>query len=470
MFGRGIALAILAGLAGVARAGGYVTVVASFDGFNGAGASGNVVVDTNGNLYGAADGGGASGFGTVWEVAKGSSTITDLGSFNGNNGANPFGAVTMDAQGNLCGTTLFGGSSWIPGSYFSGYGTVWEIAKGSNTITTLASFNGCNGSRPGGSVTTDAQGNLYGAASYGGASWIPGSNSSGSGALWELAKGSNTITTLAPFNGSNGSNPSVATLDSQGNLYGTTSNGGSNGFGTVWELAKGSNTITTLASFNSVPNGYNLVSDVTLDANGDLYGTTVFGGANNQGAVWELAKGSNTITTLASFGGPNTGIPPGYSPDSGVTLDAHGNLYGTTYLGGLYLHGTVWELAEGSNTIIPIAYFDGTNGSNPYAGVTLGADGNLYGATSNGGPSGSYPGFGTVFEIAPPFTQALVPEPSSLIMGLISLVLVGGTLVLQGRLGSGSKRVRTISLNRGQEKGLSVSSNHSDPFLIPKSF
>ena len=142
--------------------------------------------------------------------------------------------------------------------------------------------------------------------------------------MFELAAGSNTITALASFNFNNGANPTGGVaLDSAGNLYGTTQYGGSGYSGTVFEVAAGSNTITTLASFN-YENGANPAGAVVLDSTGNLYGTTQYGGNGDYGTVFELAAGSHIITTLASFNYDN-----GANPTGGVVLDSVGNLYGT---------------------------------------------------------------------------------------------------------------------------------------------
>ena len=320
-----------------------LTTLASFNGSNGNGPSG-LVLDGQGNLYGTTYLGGAANDGTVFEIAKGSNTITTLASFNGSNGKGPVSLV-LDGQGNLYGTTGYGGAA--------NDGTVFEIAKGSNTITTLASFNGTNGSYPYG-VVLDGQGNRYGTTEVGGAA--------NDGTVFEIAKGSNTITTLASFNGTNGSQPiGGVVLDGQGNLYGTTEWGGAANDGTVFEMAKGSNTITTLASFNGT-NGSHPFAGVVLDTQGNLYGTSEDGAAANDGTVFEIAEGSNTITTLASFNGTN-----GNYPVANVVLDGQGNLYGTASGGGASHDGTVFEMAKGSNTITTLASFNGTNGSYPRA-------------------------------------------------------------------------------------------------------
>src|SRR5262249_54913811 len=159
---------------------------------------------------------------------------TTLASFNGSNRDLPYGGLIMDSSGNLYGTTYAGGDF--------GLGAVFELAKGSGTITTLASFNVGNGSYTEGGVIMGGSGKLYG-TTYEGVY-------SGDGTVFELVKGSGTITTLASFNGSNGANPNGGLImDGSGNLYGTTVYGGTSAWGTVFELAKGSGTITALASF-----------------------------------------------------------------------------------------------------------------------------------------------------------------------------------------------------------------------------
>ena len=380
-----------------------ITTLASFDGTNGEAPVGSPVLDAQGNLYGTTNGGGAANDGTVFEIAAGSNTITTIASFNGTNGEYPLAGVVLDTQGNLYGTTEYGGDN--------GDGTVFEIAAGSNTITTIASFNSTNGAMPSGSLVMDAQGDLYGTTNGGG--------DNGDGTVFEIAAGSNTtITTLASFDGTNGEYPLAGVvMDAQGNLYGTTSSGGAANDGTVFEIAAGSNTITALASFNSSINGANPQTGVVMDAQGNLYGTTSIGGANGSGTVFEVAKGSNTITTLASFNSTNSAVSgnlswiPFGTQDPGDTsiwptslvLDAQGNLYGTTFYGGANDDGTVFEVVKGSNTITTLASFNGTNGANPAGGLVLDAQSNLYGTTWTGGtinedygPNGD----GTVFEVA----------------------------------------------------------------------
>jgi uncharacterized repeat protein (TIGR03803 family) len=348
--------------------------LASLNGTDGANPyGGTLVMDGTGNLYGMAELGGALNDGTVFELAHGSSVPTTLASFNGTNGSSPRGGLIIDSSGNLYGTTQTGGAS--------NDGTAFEIARGSGTITTLASFNGADGSLPVGGLIMDSSGNLYGTTFQGGAS--------GDGTVFELAQGSGTITTLASFSGTDGNGPVGLIMDSSGNLYGTTYTGGATNVGAVFELVHGSSTITTLASFNLTSGAYPYAG-VVMDSSGNLYGTAAGGGPSNNGVVFELAHGHSTITRLASFGGTN-----GRLPEAGLLMDGSGNLYGTTYLGGASKDGTVFELAHGSRTINSLASFNGTNGKEPEAGLVADGSGDLYGMTYAGGGGND----GTIFEL-----------------------------------------------------------------------
>ena len=148
-----------------------------------------------------------------------------------------------------------------------------------------------------------------------------------------------TLLSLASFSG--GPQPQSGLIqDSSGNLIGTTSTGGPSGDGTVFEVASGSEIITTLATFTG-DNGSGPNGDLIEDSNGNLFGTTSAGGPSGDGTVFEVAQGSGTITTLASFNSNN-----GYNPQGGLVQDSHGNLFGTTSWGGPSDDGTVFEVAS----------------------------------------------------------------------------------------------------------------------------
>ncbi len=366
---------------------GTLTILARFAFPAGRSPLAGVVMDGSGNLYGTALGGGPFNDGTVYELAAGSGAITALASFNGTNGRSPIGGMVLDSNGNLYGTANDGGPN--------GDGTVFEVAAGSGTITTLAAFNGTNGAYPFGDLLMDSRGNLYGTTE--------GDGVSSYGTVFEILHGSSAITTLASFPGGNEQAPEAGLImDGQGNLYGTATGNGSGG-GAVFELPAGSNTITTLATFNG-SNGSLPLGKLLLDSHGDLFGTTARGGASGGGTIFEVVAGSGTITTLVSFDGTNED-----SPEGGLIADRDGNLYGTTSFGGGSNNGVVFELAAGSDTVTTLASFSGSDGSEPYGSLLMDSSGNLYGTTPDGGTSG----LGTVFELVKGITLSPATLPAA---------------------------------------------------------
>jgi uncharacterized repeat protein (TIGR03803 family) len=206
-----------------------------------------------------------------------------------------------------------------------------------------------------------------------------------------------TLQSLCSFNNSNGAYPLAAlTLGNDGNFYGTTGYGGDSLGGTEFSVTT-NGTLSTLVSFNS-NNGANPWAGLTLGTDGNFYGTTYSGGSgsNGGGTVFQVTT-SGTLTTLVSFDGDN-----GYHPWAGLTLGNDGNLYGTTTGLGSGGYGTVFKITP-AGTLTPLASFSGTNGAYPYAALTLGKDGNFYGTTEGGGSTNSTytNGMGTVFKITP---------------------------------------------------------------------
>jgi len=379
---------------------GTIIAIASFNGTNGRDPMAGLIEDASGNLFGTVFEGGAYGYGTVFEIKAGSGSITTLASFNGTNGSEPAAGLIEDASGNLFGTTA------------NGSGTVFEIKAGSGSITTLATFDGLDGYGPGASLIEDAHGNLFGTTSAGGAYGANG----GDGTVFELKAGSGSITVLASFNGTNGQSPLGLIEDASGDLFGTTYEGGASDIGTVFEIKAGSGSITTLASFNGTNGDH--PTGLVEDASGNLFGTAD-GGASGDGTVFEIKAGSGSITTLASFNG-TTGQWP-----EGLIEDAHGNLLGTTDWGGVGGYGTVFELKAGSGSITTLAGFNGTNGENPLAGLIEDAHGDLFGTASGGGPNAD----GTVFEFVP---AAPVAAPAFTLTGPTAGTFVAGASVTIG--------------------------------------
>jgi len=375
-----------------------INTLVSFDDTNGS-APNRLIMDSSGNLYGATSYGGPDGAGLVYEIAKGSNAITVLASFSGSdsNGYPSPQLSFLDGSGNLYGTTQYGGAD--------DRGTVFEIVKGSGVITALVSFDGTHGSQPMGKLVMDSSGNIFGTTRIGGA------NSDGT--VFEIVSGSGSITVLASFAGANGSNPrGGVALDGSGNIYGTASSGGAYGDGTVFKIVKGSGSITVLASFNGT-DGSTPFSRANLDSSGNLYGTTRSGGANGDGTVYEVVKGSNAITTLASFD-----LADGEDPKSGVILDSSGNLYGTTLLGGANNNGTVFEIVNGSGTITTLASF-GDNCGEQGDNLAMDSSGNFYGVTALGGAYND----GTVFELSP------AGAASQLVFAVQPTTTVAGTVI-----------------------------------------
>jgi uncharacterized repeat protein (TIGR03803 family) len=174
-------------------------------------------------------------------------------------------------------------------------------------------------------------------------------------------------------------------FDSAGNMYGTTYGGGTNlYYGTVWEITK-PGAYRTLHDFGTGTDGQHPSAGVTFDGAGNLYGTATYGGLNGAGVIWEITK-AGVYVKLHDFGGSGDG----YYPTAGVTVDAAGNMYGTTYEGGAYSTGSysggiVWEITSTGVYKHLHDFGDGTDGFLPDAGVTLDASGNIFGTTTEGG-------------------------------------------------------------------------------------
>jgi uncharacterized repeat protein (TIGR03803 family) len=362
-----------------------------------------LVTDGVGNRYGTTYYGGTDNVGTVFELSPNGSGWTEkvLYSFssNGNHGTYPEGGLVLDGAGNLYGTTTFGG--------IHGGGTMFELSpngSGGWTETVLHSFGGgTDGGSPYASLIFDGAGNLYGTTQGGGLYF--------GGTVFEFSPrqgGGWTETVLHNFNpdnGTDGYDPQASLIrDAAGNLYGTTSSGGIHFWGTAFELSPrqgGGWTETVLHSFNDNGTDANQPkAALILDGTGNLYGTTFSGGIHNLGAVFELApngSGGWTETVLHSFGNGTDGA----EPVGGLILDGSGNLFGTTSEGGIHTFGAVFELSprQGggwTEAVLHSFNVNGTDGAFPDAGLILDA-GNLYGTTGGGG-TGSV---GTIFELSP---------------------------------------------------------------------
>jgi uncharacterized repeat protein (TIGR03803 family) len=295
-----------------------------------------------------------------------SQTYKLLHSLSPAEGVSPSGRLLRDNRGNLYGTASEGGAH--------NYGTVFKINSVGNATVLYSFSGGSDGATPYSGLIPDAQGNLYGTTYAGG---------SGYGTVFEIT-GTGQESVLYTFSGTDGANPRAGlVLDSEGNLYGTTYAGGAFGLGTVFELTPGGQE-TVLHSFAGIPDGSSpYFGSLVLDSQGNLYGTTLFGGSNGDyGTVFEItAAGEEQI--LYSFCSVGN-CWDGEEPFSGLVRDSAGNLYGTTSAGGYFDYGTAFILTlAGSERSVN---FPGKQyGINPSTALTLDAKGDAYGATVNGG-------------------------------------------------------------------------------------
>jgi len=352
-------------------------------------------------------------FGTVTHAAAEDDIV--LHSFKNNHidGIAPYAGLIADTGGNLYGTTYSGGA-------YNG-GTVFKLAPKSGggwTESVLHSFgNGTDGAFPSGGLVFDKTGNLYGTT-------FQGNGADDAGIVFELSPstgGAWTETVLHVFgSGADGAKPSGSLVfDAFGNLYGTTQAGGTGSCptcGTVFELSPmvgGGWTESVIYTFHSL-DGYSPNGSLILDASGNLYGLTFFGGIGiGEGSAFELVQTQPGVwkkKILHSFGNVSA---DGQEPVGGLVVDSSGNLYGTLSIGGSSTTcgdngcGAVFELSpkgkgNWGEKILHNFANHGVDGYEPYAGLVLDASGNLYGSTQHGGSGGNcVDGCGTVFKLAP---------------------------------------------------------------------
>jgi uncharacterized repeat protein (TIGR03803 family) len=356
----------------------------NFDGASGSLPFGSLVEDANGNFYGATYSGGAYGEGVIYEISALTHNFAVLASFNGTTeGGNPIGTLSVDAAGNLYGETE---------------NSVFELANGNSTITTLATLPA--NVYPSGSLVVSPQGTIYGTTTNGG--------DLGEGSIFEIAPGQKSVTTLASFNGYDGTHPYAGlTIDAAGNLYGSAP--GDTDIeaaqGVYYELPAGSDTIQTVATFNFGSNG-SLGGPLVADSKGDLYGTT-------SNMVFEIAAGTQTPETIATLN-PNDGQGLGLG---NLIVDGARDVFGMTEGYGTSPNGqlfdeSVYEVKAGSGTATNIATFNGANGSGSDTQLVADSAGNLFGVSTSGGSNND----GTVFEIENsgfvPLTPYVPPPPS----------------------------------------------------------
>jgi uncharacterized repeat protein (TIGR03803 family) len=303
------------------------------------------VSDSGDNLYGATTNGGVcnsdDGYGTVFKLAPGGAETVLYAFQGGSDGSDPVGSVVGDTVGDVFGATVYGGVA--DGCGGPGCGVVFEVSS-EGVETVLHTFQGAtDGSQPAGGVIVDNSGNLFGTTSEGGGS---ANCVAGCGTVFEVAADGVESILHVFQGGTDGCLPMAGLIvDNAGNFYGTTEGCGAVGHGTVFKLAPdGSETI--LHSFQTGSDGEDPIAALAMDESGNLYGTTPVGGATgcklrgSCGTVFEVtAKGSEKV--LYAFHKVR-----GSYPAAGLLLGAHGDLYGTTLEGGKGNNGVVFELKK----------------------------------------------------------------------------------------------------------------------------
>jgi hypothetical protein len=440
-----------------------------------------VLIDKTGNLWGTAQTGGANDSGMVWEFTTTGSYI-DVHDFDGTDGSDPTGRLAIDTAGDIFGTTVYGGAQ--------DKGVLWEISA-SGVYSHIHDFGAAavdaegqecvDGEYPDAGVIIDSAGNICGTAQGGGP--YPGQEFSGGGILWEwtaagkytdLHDFGGTVINANGASGLDGSLPQCIVLDSKGDILGAARAGGPNllstaarGAGMVFEFSA-SGAYTDLHDFGGNvlladgrigPDGASPFGTLALDQSGDLYGTTTSGGPNlefgvvGEGILWEIPR-SGTYRDLHDFGAEvvnangQTGAD-GIEP-TGVALDASGNLYGDTTLGGSISRGMVWKLGRAGvyqdvhdfgNPVTNANGQTGPDGTGPTSSVTVAASGAVYGVTASGGP-GSTTGILWVLAV-PPSLQRVTLTPPAVVGGSLST----GTVLLTSPAPSGGLDIMLGSNN-----------------------
>ncbi len=340
-----------------------------------------LIQGSDGNLYGTTDAGGASGEGSVFMITPdGAETVLHSFANDGSDGSHPQAGLALGSDGNFYGTTLTGGTK--------GGGTVFKITP-TGVETVLHSFanDGSDGFSPEAGLIQGTDGELYGTTASGGTKNF--------GTVFKITS-AGVETVLYSFTNSasgDGDEPWAAVVQAtDGNFYGTTAIGGLAGKGTVFKMTP-AGVVTVLYAFaNGVANDGVHPRSLVQGTDGNFYGTTAAGGANNQGTVFKITP-AGAETVLYSFGSGSDG----QDPEVGLIQGSDGNFYGTTQKGGPNGGGIVFEITPAGLETLLHSFAGGNDGQSPQGPVFQATDGNFYGTTYSGGTDG----VGTVFKIVP---------------------------------------------------------------------
>ncbi len=343
-----------------------------------------VLRTSDGSLYGVTPQGdaleGGNGYGTIYQIAP-DGQITVLNVFNGSYGYYPTAGLVEGSDGNFYGSPEVGGPDGAFTSFF-------RISPTGNFTNICSLYGGTNGYDPSYAMILARDGNFYGTTTYGGAGYNEADDTDNGGTVFKLTP-TGEFTLLNSFVGTNGFQPTGRLMQStNGNIYGTTAFGGQFGFGTVFGISPAGD-FHTIFSFAGT-NGATPATGLVEGGDGWLYGMTE-GDRNSygHGTIYKVST-NGEFAVVASFDGTNGRYPTGT-----LVKDADGELYGLAKLGGTFDGGTAFRLTT-NNQIEVIASFNDDIGQWPTE-LTKGNDGNIYGTTSvSGGPFGD----GTVFRLA----------------------------------------------------------------------
>jgi uncharacterized repeat protein (TIGR03803 family) len=308
-------------------------------------------------------------------VCAQSQTFATLASFDGDNGGAPqYGSLVQGTDGNYYGTTQYGGPRDT--------GVFFQVTP-SGELTDIYKFCArakcTDGKAPWSGPVLGSDGNFYGTTNLG------GSGKQNAGTIYKMTPGG-VLTTLYTFCStapcSDGASPIALMQASNGNFYGVASNYGAHNNGTIFELSK-SGVFKVLYSFCAQANcadGEEPYAGLIQSSNGNLYGTTAGGGAYDNGTVYEISP-AGYFRTIHSFCAQRPGCTDGATPYAGLVEDANGNLYGTTFYGGANGYGSVFEITAGRQFVL-VHSFDNTDGAYPNSALILASDGNLYGTAN----------------------------------------------------------------------------------------
>lgn len=387
------------------------TTLHRFTGTNGEGSDPQSapILGSDGALYGTTNTGGTSGNGTIYRILVNGTAFTTQHSFTGTNGEgfHPNATLLLGSGSVFYGATSGGGTG--------NGGTIYRLSADGKTLVALYSFVGTNSLAPSpNTMILGSDGALYGTTVDGGVY--------SNGSVFRLTIDGKTFTTLYSFTGGNGQGnfPEAGLLQgSDGAFYGTTqgeSDAPNNG--TVFRLTADGKTFKVLHTFSGTDNYAFPEATVIQGSDGNLYGTTLGGGTRSSGSVFRLSTSGTAFATLHSFTG---GSGDGANPYGAMVQGSDGAFYGTTNAGGTGGYGSVYRLSSDGTTLTTIHSFTGPTGDglHPQSTLTKDSGGNLYGTTAGGSGGNS----GTIFKLSFPKQTALAITRTA----TDATVLYGGT-------------------------------------------